>query len=652
MDVQGLRGIAILLVVMYHAGIPFVAGGFIGVDVFFVISGYLITGLLVREARRTGRIRITHFYARRARRLLPAAWMLCAVVAAFAMIVLPPIEQYDVLSATRASALYVANVWFGARAIDYLGGDASANPMLHMWSLAVEEQFYLLWPFLIAGITRFAPADRSERVLRHAIVGLTIVSFVLCVWMTEKRQPWAFFGTPFRAWEFGLGAIAYMLQQQSRRLPRSFWCAICAASGVGLLILGTLALADARQFPGTLALIPAIGTSLVLIALDLGDRSLLSRGLAWRPLAWIGDLSYSWYLWHWPALVFAIVLFPSGGLTVTGVAIALSLSAAHASFRWIENPIRTTSRLVPLSGLVVAAAISGSVGIAIASSLAMQFASSRGSAFDQRRWTEARNDVPRIYELGCIAWYDETDLPACEFGDLSSTRTIVLFGDSHAAHWFAAVEALALRNGWRLIVLVKAACPSVESRVRWEASGQPYLQCDAWREKMFARLDRLKPDLVLIANASVYQLPEQWAADVARTLDRLERSGLPSAWLRDTPAPGFHVPACLARMAWGGRDLEANCGYERKAGFKKGLAQSQAQLRVVADRSSALWIDLNEAVCPAERCPAIVDGTVIFSDSNHLAQRFVQRLIEPLNSALRSRASQENSPIARLYSRD
>jgi peptidoglycan/LPS O-acetylase OafA/YrhL len=199
-DIQGLRGIAVLLVVLYHAGVPGLGGGFVGVDVFFVISGYLITGLLMREVGATGRIDFWRFIARRARRLLPAALLVVAVTCLAAAWVCSPLELSEILAAARATSLYVANLWFALRAVDYLGGDAASNPFLHMWSLGVEEQFYLVWPLLLGWLFR-------PRRLQAWMVATFAVSLVACVAMTLHVQPWAYFAMPFRAWEFALGAL-------------------------------------------------------------------------------------------------------------------------------------------------------------------------------------------------------------------------------------------------------------------------------------------------------------------------------------------------------------------------------------------------------------------------------------------------------------
>jgi len=336
-DIQGLRGLAVLLVVLFHAGVPFTPGGFIGVDVFFVISGFLITGLLMREVERSNHIRYLDFIARRARRLLPAALVVIAFVGAASVLVYPPLERLDVMSAARSAALYVANLWFAIRTVDYFGVAAASNPLLHMWSLAVEEQFYVGWPaFLALAAFGLKRGDLRSRVT-WAVAVLSAITFAACVWMTWFAQPWAFFGTPFRAWEFGLGALVYLLAPHISRLPQS---ALAWSGLAGLvLVLGTaLALHDEAPFPGAIALLPTAGTALMLASLHApgGVGALLS----WRPLARVGDISYSWYLWHWPLLVMFPILLPEQRVLAIVAAVAISYLAAELSYRYVEEPFR------------------------------------------------------------------------------------------------------------------------------------------------------------------------------------------------------------------------------------------------------------------------------------------------------------------------
>jgi peptidoglycan/LPS O-acetylase OafA/YrhL len=398
-DIQGLRGIAVLLVVLYHAGLPWLPGGYVGVDVFFVISGYLITGLLVREVQAQGRAHLLNFLARRARRLLPAAIVLVAVVACAAVWLYPPLERTDIIAAARAASLYGANLWFAFSAVDYLGGHAAVNPMLHMWSLGVEEQFYLLWPLMVslAAARRWA-GDATRRVV-WMVVTVTAVTFVACLWMTRYSQPWAFFGTPFRAWEFGLGALVVLMRPRLLAAPPA-WIGIAGWVGAAAIVASALALDHRSPFPGPWALLPVTGTALVLAALQPGGPKALRAALAFRPLARVGDVSYSWYLWHWPLIVIVPVLYPQGGTAAVALAVALSYLAAEASYRWIEQPFRTGrgARAVPRQA--VSAALATTVLTAGALTLLHERAQNAPISAAQQSYIAARKDIAAVYAPG------------------------------------------------------------------------------------------------------------------------------------------------------------------------------------------------------------------------------------------------------------
>jgi len=635
-DIQGLRGVAVLLVVLYHAGLPLLPGGYIGVDVFFVISGYLITGLLVREFEDSGRIDFPQFIARRARRLLPAAVVLLLAVAAAAIIVFPAVERIDILDAARASAVYAANLWFALRATDYLGGEASLNPMLHMWSLAIEEQFYLVWPFLVWFAARFLPCGsvRTRTLVMVAIV--SAVSYLACRRMTWMSQPWAFFGTPFRAWEFGLGAIVHLSAVWLGRLPKP-WGRVAGLTGVAAVAAAATQLNDQSAFPGSLALLPAGGTALVLAALLAEGRGPLAAALSWRPLTRVGDLSYSWYLWHWPFLVVGPVLFPAGGAAVAASAVVLSYLAAEASYRFVEQPFRTgrASRWAPQA--VVASAVGAACTSAFALTVLTPASSGAPGNALQQRFIEAKQDIPTLYKRGCHVPIRATAPVTCEAGDLAAQRTIVLFGDSHAAHWYPALEELAAREHWKLVSITKSGCPWVSADVDIDLGRfrRPYHECPVWREAALKRIVELRPSLVVVANSSRHDVPAAvWEAGARKSLAALQGTGTAIALMRDTPWPGFNVPTCLARAEHRGAALESSCSFDRDDGLRPGLSLFEAERQAVANLPGATVIDLSKQLCPTERCATYGGTTVHFSDHSHLTASYSRQLAPALGAAL------------------
>ena len=636
-DIEGLRGVAVLLVVLYHAGIPAVSGGYVGVDVFFALSGYLITDLLAAEVEATGRVDLRRFYARRARRLLPAIGVLLLAVGAFAYVFYSPLEQRPIAETALATALYVSNVVFAQGATNYLAAGAEANPLLHTWSLAVEEQFYLGWPLLVwlafVGLRR----QPSGRRLAVAIAALAVVSFGLALWLLDTlRAHWAFFASPPRAWEFALGGLGALL-------PRMRWGAGRTASRWdGARVLGWLGLAGVvwagvsytqyTPFPGWTALAPVVGTVWALRAgaAPPGGQTAapgLVRVLGWRPLQTLGRLSYSWYLWHWPVLVFAVGLYGEVSLGVRVALAAASLVLAEASYRLVENPVRHARRLRrPAAGLALLAAVT--VGGAALSAAWVRASGAAASAPGQTRYAEAARDL----QDGCITGIADAGLTRCALGDTTSSTVAVLYGDSHAHHWLPTADRLARERGWRLETVMKNSCGAVDATRSYRLLSRDYVECDAWRARALAYVDSLRPALVVVASAAEsYEGvdPDEWVGGTRRVLSRLADAGGAVLQVRDVPRPTFHVPACLARAAWrGGPD--AACSFPGAPETEVYAAQTAAARGL----SAVTTADLTAAVCPGSPCEVVRDDTlVVYRDTDHLTASFARTLAPDMGRA-------------------
>ncbi|MDB4907124.1 MAG: acyltransferase 3 [Gemmatimonadetes bacterium] len=637
-DVEGLRGIAILLVVLYHVGFSFVQGGYVGVDVFFVLSGYLITGLLVAEAEATGRIDLRQFYARRMRRLLPAAIVVVAITLLAAWFIYSPIEQQVVAHSARASSAYASNIRFALSSRRYFDGASDSDPFLHTWSLAVEEQFYVVWPLMVA-LSLLAAASRVRRERLGWVVALTgLASFIACVILTHSSQPWAFFMVFTRWWEFALGGLAatygtWILARA--RVPAG----MCSMAGIAALLYSAITFDAATLFPGASALVPALGTALVLMAGAQREATPVFRLLSVPPLQWIGHVSYSWYLWHWPVLLLGGVLYPAMSLAARMLGVLLALLLATASYHLVENPVRYSRFLRgrPLTSIALGVSLTLS-GIAIAELAAV---AARHALRDplQAAYAGARVDHPRLFAMGCSGdFFNVAPAGRCVFGDTAAPVSVVLLGDSHAEHWFPALDRVATERHWRLVVMVKPGCPSAELPVYNPQINRQYVECAAWRSAAVQRAEALRPALILTSNSHAYQSTvsdsidaRTWAAGLHRTLVRLARAAPTVVVIDDIPRPGFDVPICLSRAAWRGSSA-TQCSVAPGAGIDPLVTAGERA--AVASVPGVHIVNMNDYFCDAARCPTGRGDLVLYTDDSHMTARFSASLAPALAGRL------------------
>ncbi len=362
-ELEGLRGVAILLVLAFHAGIPAITGGFIGVDVFYVLSGFLITGLLVRERERSGTIGLRDFYARRARRILPAAAVVLVLIVVASWFMVAPLEMPSVAGDATAAALSVANIRFALQATDYFSNIAPPSPVLHYWSLSVEEQFYLLWPaFLLVAMRLSRPRFSAAMLLLVILVTSLIGSIVL----TTISPPWAFYSLPTRAWQLALGGLLAVVAFTGLSRPGR-WL-VAAAGWIGLfgVLASALVIDSSTPYPGIAAILPTGSTALLILSADQpGSPGFILRTL---PLRFFGRISYSLYLVHWPILVLPAAALAIGQelpLYERLLLVAISVVAGWASWRFVEQPFHRGARLRLPSRAVVALGLAAVVATAV-----------------------------------------------------------------------------------------------------------------------------------------------------------------------------------------------------------------------------------------------------------------------------------------------
>lgn len=676
-DIQGLRALAVGLVVLYHLRPDRVPGGFIGVDVFFAISGYLIIGMLGGEVVRSGRVRMLDFYARRIRRLLPAA-SVCLLVTVAATIVILPISRWtDVFTQVAASALDIQNWALAFLAGDYAHATAAASPVQHFWSLSVEEQCYLLLPVLL--VISAVIAARLRRTVRPWAIGIvalvTVASFVFSVLYTPLDHGAAYYVTPDRVWELGIGGLAAMLTA-GRTLTVGVRALLGWGGLVAVLITAFVYTTD-MAFPGWIAAVPVLGTVALLVSGIGAERhSWWTPGalLSLRPVTYVGDISYSLYLWHWPVIVFLLAYTDSDLLSKKLIAIALVLSfgLAAVSKHFVEDPFLRTRKTKAAAtvqrprrppAFVLGASLI--LLVFVAAAVPYRFAQVEIAALEAKSVLDpahpgalamdpnhprpaptgvplvpapaiAAKDYPLLDRPGCNV-YDYANKPAngsaCTYGSMAAPKTLVIVGDSHAAQFSTALADFAQStSGWRVKVMVRNGCPF--SAVPPSSSTGPLGVCAGQNFAELKSIIAMRPALV-VTSAMVpesYRRYLQWGwssssalvSGYVSMLRPLTGAGIPVAVIRDVPQTHNDVPECLEKF---GQD-EPSCDTSRgNAIGVDPLVQAAQQVPGVN------VVDLTPWLCTASTCPAVIGNVVVYRD-NHLTNTFMHTLSVPLTTAL------------------
>ena len=667
-DIEGLRAVAVIAVVLYHAGIPGFGGGFIGVDVFFVISGFLITGLLWREVATTNTVALGRFYGARARRLLPAAATVGIATALVVAVVLPPLQARSVFLDGIACALYAGNYRFAMHGTDYLASDLPPSPFQHYWSLGVEEQFYLVWPVLIIGtawLVHRLRAGAAARATPYAVVLVLVAaaSLAAAVLWTRTSPAWAFFSLPTRAWELAAGGLVALSIHQWRRLPL-LPATIVGWGGLALIVLTCTQLGPRTPYPGTAALLPVLGTALVIGAGPVTGGLGAGRVLCRPAMRAIGRVSYSWYLWHWPVLLLMPPLLGEpAGLPARLSATAVSGGLAVITLHLVENPGRFAAALrrSAKASLTVAAAASAAAACAcmlllnvvpvpvghgaaapranivavppttIAPAMSPEEAAVQ-HAFAQARdavaasaglravpsnldppLAKAPADKAAVFVNGCVRSWREIGQGECATGDIASPTTVALVGDSHAAMWNPAFQHLAEQRHWRLETLAKVTCPLQDLHITSPYLGREYTECEQWRAQIVNRLKAEHPRLVVLDMSRRYgadfgftSYDPAWIDTLGRTVAQLRSIGAAVLVLGPVPDPGSSVPTCLS----GHVDDATACAPARPVAVDDGGVSAE---RAATTAGGGHYADLTDLFCTADRCPVIVGNTPWFS---------------------------------------
>ncbi|MGV0110476.1 acyltransferase family protein [Arthrobacter sp. CP30] len=674
-DIQALRALAVSLVVANHLWPDLLSGGYVGVDVFFVISGYLITKHLLGELQRSKRIRLGQFYARRAKRLLPAALLVALASLLTAAIYLPADRLLAIGRETMAATLYVENWSLAAQAVDYSAQNNQASTVQHYWSLSVEEQFYLVWPVLLLGVYLLAGRLRSPRkVLLAALAAVGAASFVFSVFLTYTSRSEAYFVTPTRVWEFAVGgliAAAASVWFADDRFPgRLRLAGLAQWTGLGLVVASALVFDESTSFPGYLAAVPVLGTALVIMPGPQSPSWSPNALLAASPVQTLGNISYSLYLWHWPV----IILLPSimgrtlGAVDLLG-ALLLSVVLAGLTKKYVEDPGRsrllpgaTPRRVLGMTAVATVLVLVACAGAVAAATLAQAEEAQRLDALSGDECFGAKSlsssacadpfgppavtnvgegEAPWFDAEGCathpdpIVLGDQKLLTLCDFSEgQDDSETVWLIGDSHAEQWKAAILPLARENNWTLNVSLVGGCPYVDVKrsafMGAATGGTVQKKCLDWSADVSNRVLADAPDLVFLSSFSVGEeiddgtgrsQAEQYRTAFSDRVGPWADQGTEVFVIRDTPLTlERSTPECMARN----EESPLDCANAKSQALP---ADPAAEAARSLERPDIRVIDLSDRFCPDDTCYAAIGGLHVYFDKDHVARSYVRSLI-------------------------
>jgi peptidoglycan/LPS O-acetylase OafA/YrhL len=673
-EIQGLRAVAVGLVVLFHLWPLRLSGGYVGVDVFFVISGYLITSHIFREVAQTGTLRVARFWARRVRRLLPASLLVLALSAVGVLLWAPVTLWEQSARQVAASALYVQNWALALDAVDYMALDNVPTVAQHYWSLSVEEQFYAVWPLLILGLlwllgrrlgNRPATVEQRRRVI---LVGLGILALASLVWSglsTAQDQAFAYMSTLTRVWEFAAGAITALVTVRLSRTAAGFtgWLGVLA------IVVAGVVFTERSLFPGWIALLPVLGTVAVILA-GQGGRATAGWWLARRPATFIGDISYSVYLVHWPLIV--LVPYATGHRLLWSEKLAIlaaTVLLAWLSKTYVEDPLRVRPLLAARPWRAFAFAATGmlvfvAANVGLNAELDRREAASAAVAAAQLESGDRclgpavldpangcgvvegvgapitppevvlQQNKQSIYRQ-CQRVMGVGDLITCELGEKTApSRTVAFVGDSHAGALAPLMDQLGKDLGWRVVGHTKGSCPTSDaSRVLpSETSDERQRLCDEFNAEVDEAIlrDPAITDVFVTAFSSAYD----WKSPAGHTFANPAVEGYQSMWrrwtaagkrvhvIRDVPGTdGKVIPSCLSLA---GDDPE-RCATPRSTAL---VADDAVAAATALKDPKVTVIDLTPQFCDAETCYAQLGNVIVYRDSSHLSMEFA-RLLAP-----------------------
>jgi peptidoglycan/LPS O-acetylase OafA/YrhL len=668
-DVEGLRAVAILLVVLYHAGVPRLTGGYVGVDVFFVISGFVITGLLLRERKGTGGTSILDFYARRCRRILPAATLVILITVLFAYVVLGVVSGNSAADDGRWAAAFLSNFHFEAMGTNYFSASLPPSPLQNYWSLSVEEQFYVVYPTLflvVAGVR----GRLSLRARLCIVLGIVIAaSYWLSIAQTASNPAAAYFSPFARAWELALGALVAVGTTWLKQVPRQV-AAFLSWAGLAAIVVAAFAFNAQTAYPGSLVAIPVVGAALIIAGGAATPRSGAESLLGLHPFQWMGRRSYSLYLWHWPILIIAAERVDKSSLPLGQnlLLVLLALALSVVSYAIVENPIRhwrlpSKQSVATGAGLVIATIVVLSLVMATENvspgTYPVTPASSTQVVLHQVAAASRITSVPNSVEppvsqaaadegrhfngFSCVPTDRQVTVPICTLGDPHGNQLMVVYGDSHALMWIPALNSIAAKVHWRLVVLAKPDCPAAlvsvsNPIITLQNQNGEFLACDSWHRWSVRWINEHKPNVLVATQTSGYRVPllgklsnqhisaAQWQSGFEALFNAVTAPNIKKVLLGSTPVGSELSPACLSAHT---HDVQA-CSSPRSRAVPVSYRAAQQS---ATQASGAGYIDPTPWFCTAT-CSAIVGRYVVYVGLSHITATYAQYLQTVLGRSL------------------
>ncbi|QDP39641.1 acyltransferase family protein [Radiobacillus deserti] len=652
-EIEGVRAVAALLVAVYHIWLGSVSGG---VDVFFIVSGYLITTSLLSRMERQGKIDLIGNILGLAKRLFPVAFTVILTIILGSIYVMPKVQWEQIVSEAYASALYFQNWELAFNSVDYLAQNNEASPFQHFWALSIQGQFYITWPFVIL-LAYFIARKILKTPVRVTLLGILILLFVsslsYSVYKTEVNQPWAYFDTLARVWEFSLGGIlALLLPYLKFKKPVTF---VMGWLGLAIICLTGILLPVSTVFPGYAALLPTTGVIFVLLAAENGNKFGVEKLLGSKPFTFFGSISYGFYLWHWPLLVFYYTYFDKEQAPLwVGISVLLITAVlAYLSIKFIETPIRKMDiKQSKLKPALVLLAIMLPV-LAVNTSWQAYVNADRATAgqYEEKDYPGAlaiyedikpaedvepapdglkiKEDLPAFYDNpDCYSNMNDNRITKCSKGDTDNPEhTIALVGGSHSGHWYPALAELADDLHLQIDIYNKDACRFSTQ----DFDGKLNKQCMEWNDEVLKLLKEDPPDLV-VTTANVNdgaKVPDGYKEQF-KNLDGIAEIFA----IRDTPRSKVDTPICVEES----ENYMEECSRSRDSA----LSENPPWENTEGISDNVTFADLSEYFCDEDTCPPVIGNVIVYRDYHHLSTLYSKTLAKPLKEHLVKALEEKN----------